>query len=696
MWGRRSLLRVLVLCAAIIGLAGCPNPFGPEDGGNVFVENLTAHAIQVHAGLYDEVDFTSSVAQVSTGTLTSGASDGTIEFPVGTPFNIWYTYTNPAGGNVWVRLVDDANELSWFFLDEGSDYVLRLGVGIDGEEYEFYEIVQGANIALPPVISPDGGVFTSSVLVAISSPTSGANVYYTTDGSTPSTNSTLYTGPFTLTESTTVRAIASGGGFATSSDTLAFFTVTGGGGGGGDTTPPVVTEFTVRSPAYAPTVEITSLTGTDDSSIWYWLVTESSTPPELGDSGWRSSPPTEFEVSSAGPTTLYAWARDSSENISVATAASTLALTVNTPALADIAVVHTGRSIYEVAVGDVNNDGRDDVAAVDVFPSSVYVYLQQNDADGGLNDAIDLAAPAGGDAITDIEIGDVNGDTRDDIVIVSRYGNYIGWYLQNVSGGLDPVVTQAGDFSDDYYLLQVGDVTGDGRDDVVTLLWDDFDDLTLHVYVQSGAGAIATTPVVYEVLHGGKGDLRLADVSNDGKLDVVVTSGQGFEPSMSVLVQQGDGTLAAPVTYSVDRVDPTDTSTAVDGVAIGDVNNDGKNEVVLPNGWYPDEAVLSIFEQGASPGPLDSTHVDVPSEGGPAELVIADFNNDGRDDIGVELEYSKDFTIYLQQADGSFVREKVYGVNKNTNEHRVGDFNNDGLPDVVTGDLSELLLFLSN
>jgi hypothetical protein len=60
----------------------------------------------------------------------------------------------------------------------------------------------------PPIISPAGGVFTNSVTVSISDSSPGVTLYYTLDGSVPTTNSLLYTAPFVVTNSLTARARA--------------------------------------------------------------------------------------------------------------------------------------------------------------------------------------------------------------------------------------------------------------------------------------------------------------------------------------------------------------------------------------------------------------------------------------------------------------------------------------------------------
>jgi uncharacterized repeat protein (TIGR03806 family) len=64
------------------------------------------------------------------------------------------------------------------------------------------------NFLATPVIAPNGGAFTNSVTVSITDSDPGARIYYSLDGSAPTTNSLLYTNSFTLLNSAVVQAVA--------------------------------------------------------------------------------------------------------------------------------------------------------------------------------------------------------------------------------------------------------------------------------------------------------------------------------------------------------------------------------------------------------------------------------------------------------------------------------------------------------
>ena len=79
----------------------------------------------------------------------------------------------------------------------------------------------GGSTVTPPTISPAGGNFGGSQVVTLSHADADA-IYYTLDGSDPTTSSTLYTAPFTITSTTTVKAIAVKDGVPSTAATAIF------------------------------------------------------------------------------------------------------------------------------------------------------------------------------------------------------------------------------------------------------------------------------------------------------------------------------------------------------------------------------------------------------------------------------------------------------------------------------------------
>lgn len=77
----------------------------------------------------------------------------------------------------------------------------------------------------PPTFSPAAGTFTTIQKVTLADTTAGAAIYYTTDGSTPSANSTLYSGPIAVNSSETINAIGVLTGYADSSVATAAYTL---------------------------------------------------------------------------------------------------------------------------------------------------------------------------------------------------------------------------------------------------------------------------------------------------------------------------------------------------------------------------------------------------------------------------------------------------------------------------------------
>jgi hypothetical protein len=77
-----------------------------------------------------------------------------------------------------------------------------------------------------PVISPNGGSYRRSVQVTLNDATPGATIYYTTNGSQPTTSSNVYQSPFTLIKGATIKAKAVKAGMMDSATSSATFRVT--------------------------------------------------------------------------------------------------------------------------------------------------------------------------------------------------------------------------------------------------------------------------------------------------------------------------------------------------------------------------------------------------------------------------------------------------------------------------------------
>ena len=80
-------------------------------------------------------------------------------------------------------------------------------------------------VVAAPTFSPAGGTYTSVQTVTLASTTPAASIYYTLDGSNPTTSSTKYTGPITVAASETINAIAAAASYTTSAPSSATYTI---------------------------------------------------------------------------------------------------------------------------------------------------------------------------------------------------------------------------------------------------------------------------------------------------------------------------------------------------------------------------------------------------------------------------------------------------------------------------------------
>ena len=122
----------------------------------------------------------------------------------------------------------------------------------------------------------------------------------------------------------------------------------------------------------------------------------------------------------------------------------------------------TGSSPQEGALGDLNHDGLNDVAVLNTLDGTVEVFF--NDALTGLSTTASLSLSPGVGSES-FAVGDLNGDGKDDIVVTNKDTGEAAIYIQDVDG-ITPEPNQrlpAG-FSPD--AQAIGDLNGDGRSDL--------------------------------------------------------------------------------------------------------------------------------------------------------------------------------------------------------------------------------------
>jgi len=123
------------------------------------------------------------------------------------------------------------------------------------------------SVAATPTFSPAAGTYSSAQTVTISDGTSGATIYYTTNGTTPTTSSTVYSSAITVSATETLEAIATASGYTQSAVGSAAYTITG----------TVATPtFSPVAGTYGPAQTVTISDGTSGATIYY--TTNGTTP----------------------------------------------------------------------------------------------------------------------------------------------------------------------------------------------------------------------------------------------------------------------------------------------------------------------------------------------------------------------------------------------------------------------------------
>jgi hypothetical protein len=306
----------------------------------------------------------------------------------------------------------------------------------------------------------------------------------------------------------------------------------------------------------------------------------------------------------------------------------------------------TGNNPSSIAVADLTRSGSLDLVIANFSAGSVSVFMHGS-TPGSYMPAVNMTT---GGLPNQVVIADVNGDGHPDLVLAdeSASGNAIILLQDPANPGhfLAPTLLSTGSTS--ATSVAVADLNGDGKLDVVAATSDaSGNNGAVYVFYQSATSpgtflAAGTFPAGAQPQA-----VRIADVNGDGLPDIVVANlGPGADgtgsPGVSVLLQDGahPGSFLAAVTYATQ-------AQAVD-VAVGDLNSDGKPDLVVANlGPAPTGSVSVLLQDPAHPGTFLSA-TSYAGFGQPLAVAIADLNADGHPDIAVADSTSA--TVMLQNA----------------------------------------------
>jgi hypothetical protein len=317
-----------------------------------------------------------------------------------------------------------------------------------------------------------------------------------------------------------------------------------------------------------------------------------------------------------------------------------------------------GASPFDVALGDFNSDGIQDV----VVSANPPVVLLGN-GDGTFQSATPIGTISS--VPTGAAVADSNRDGKLDVFFAISGAVVV--YLGKGDGtfGAGSTVSSGGTNENVLARVLAADVNNDGIVDLITNT-----DAGLSVLLGNGDGTFQAPIVSTGVVQF----MAAADFNQDGRLDLAVTD--GFD-SLSIMFGNGTGTFTVASTYTVAE------TVGIDSIAIADYNQDGFLDVALPNGQlFLGKAGGSLRLPKSFPASPNATvvaQIDVDGDGITDLLTASGGESCGQSDFGT-------LGISRGNGDGTFQPAVFFdfgGCSLSWPFIAIGDLNNDGAPDVV-------------
>jgi len=346
-----------------------------------------------------------------------------------------------------------------------------------------------------------------------------------------------------------------------------------------------------------------------------------------------------------------------------------------------INTVVTANALAGGILYDVGNGKMDAVIVDSSTPGNVWTLLGNGDGTFGTPTSVVLSGPVGSAVV----FADFNGDGKLDFADDDPSTGELTVFLANGTGYAAGVLVSTPDGVYDGDGNAVGDMNGDGFPEIVSA---NPQANTITVYVNNGSGGFAPGVYYQTAMAGGSGKawtvpsaVSLGDVNGDGKADVVVTN--DYSGDLTVMLGNGDGTVQVPtVGYAAGGF-------AFTAAVIDDFNGDGLPDLAVTDGQYN-----LVYMKGYGDGTFRAAADFYTATGDTAEtqgldIATGDFNGDGIPDvvIGNALnDPTVGITVFLSRGDGTLMPGVNYGSGGQMGYVAVGDFNQDGKLDIAAAD----------
>ena len=358
------------------------------------------------------------------------------------------------------------------------------------------------------------------------------------------------------------------------------------------------------------------------------------------------------------------------------------------------------RSLNGIAKGDFNRDGNVDLVVSGcgspqcTVTGSVYVLL--GDGNGGFTRGRRfVAGPPGTDAIA-LATGDFNRDGTPDLVVINNAINQFGDVSVLLADGSGGFLPPVSYRVGGAVPIwpAVADFNRDGNPDLAISVT-----TTDSVAVLLGNGDGTFQPAVNYTVGGGPQGIATGDVNNDGLPDIVSADECGDDPAcrdgtVSVLLGNGDGTFQPRLVFP-EGIFPL-------SVAIADFNGDHRPDLAIANPCGTDEACVSLGSVGIMLGNGDGTFQPVVNYPATDNLTVrvdvGKFNHDGHPDVVALNVQDSNITVLTGNGDGTFQPGDNYIVGLTPIGVAIGQFNQDNAFDLAVADENsfEVSVLLNN